>query len=354
MDIKLAKQVKKRLKVHLILTLLAYSFIGWIILILIDFYSSKSSSLFLKNVLLRIDIIGILYIIIGYVIIFLLYWNKMCGYLEQIVSGIEKIYKQDDTLIELSEPLNEVEGYMNRIKMSVMIANKAAKAEENKKNEIVAYLAHDIRTPLTSIIGYLNLLDEIPDMDKTKRMEYIHRVLDRAEHLEDLVNEFFEITQYNTGEVIANKAKIDIHYMFLQLQDEFLPMLEEKKNELILDMKGKIIVNVDAEKLSRAFSNLLKNAILYSFPKTKIYISANINDNNLYVKIQNKGKTIAKEDLGKIFGKFNRLDGARQSDTAGAGLGLSIAKEIINLHGGNITAESSNNEIIFHVEIPLE
>ena len=119
-------------------------------------------------------------------------------------------------------------------------------------------------------------------------------------------------------------------------------------------MKGKIIVNVDAEKLSRAFSNLLKNAILYSFPKTKIYISANINEDNLYVKIQNKGKTIAKEDLGKIFGKFNRLDGSRQSDTAGAGLGLSIAKEIINLHGGNITAESSNNEIIFHVEIPLE
>ena len=84
------------------------------------------------------------------------------------------------------------------------------------------------------------------------------------------------------------------------------------------------------------------------------YISANINEDNLYVKIQNKGKTIAKEDLGKIFGKFNRLDGSRQSDTAGAGLGLSIAKEIINLHGGNITAESSNNEIIFHVEIPLE
>lgn len=117
----------------------------------------------------------------------------MCGYLDQIVSGIETIYKQDDTLIALPEPLNEVEGFMNRIKMSVMIANKAAKAEENKKNEIVAYLAHDIRTPLTSIIGYLNLLDEIPDMDETKRMEYIHRVLDRAEHLEDLVNEFLRL-----------------------------------------------------------------------------------------------------------------------------------------------------------------
>lgn len=350
----MAEKVKKGLKVHLILTLIAYSIVGWIILIFIDFYGSKSSSLLLKNILLRIDIISMLYIIIGYIIIFLWYWNKMCGYLDQIVSGIETIYKQDDTIIALSEPLNEVESFMNRIKMSIMIANKAAKAEENKKNEIVAYLAHDIRTPLTSIIGYLNLLDEIPDMDETKRIEYIHRVLDRAEHLEDLVNEFFEITQYNTGEVIANKTKIDIHYMFLQLQDEFLPMLEEKKNELILDMKGKIIVNVDAEKLSRAFSNLLKNAILYSFLKTEIYISANISDNNLYVKIKNKGKTIAKEDLGKIFGKFNRLDGARQADNAGAGLGLSIAKEIINLHGGNITAESSNNEIIFHVKIPLE
>ena len=350
----MAKTVKEKLKLHLILTLITYSFIGWIILIFIDFCGSNSSSLLLKNVLLRIDIIGILYIIIGYIIIFLWYWDKMCRYLDEIVSGIEMIYKQDDTLIELSSPLNEVEGFMNRIKMSVMLANKAAKTEENKKNEIVSYLAHDIRTPLTSIIGYLNLLDEIPDMDETKRIEYIHRVLDRAEHLEDLVNEFFEITQYNTGEVIANKAEIDIHYMFLQLQDEFLPMLEEKKNELVLDMKGKIIVNVDAEKLSRAFSNLLKNAILYSFPQTEIHISANIIDNTLCVKMKNKGKTIAKEDLGKIFGKFNRLDSARQSDNAGAGLGLSIAKEIINLHGGNIMAESSNNEITFHVEIPLE
>lgn len=350
----MAEKIKKKLKLHFILTLITYSAVGWCVLTLLDFYGSKSSSLLLKNILLRIDIIGILYIIIGYIIIFLWYWNKMCGYLDQIVSGIEMIYKRDDTLIELSEPLNEVEGFMNRIKMSVIIANKAAKAEENKKNEIVAYLAHDIRTPLTSIVGYLNLLEEIPDMDETKRIEYIRRVLNRAEHLEDLVNEFFEITQYNTGEVIVKKAKIDIHYMFLQLQDEFLPMLEEKKNELTLDMTGKIIANVDAEKLSRAFSNLLKNAVLYSFPKTEICISANIINNTLYVKMKNKGKTIAKEDLGKIFGKFNRLDSARQSDNAGAGLGLSIAKEIINLHGGNITAESSNNEIIFRVTIPLE
>lgn len=120
----------------MILTLIAYSFTGWIILIFIDFYGSKSSSVLLKNALLRIDIIGILYIIIGYIIIFLWYWNKMCGYLDQIVSGIETIYKQDDTLIALPEPLNEVEGFMNRIKMSVMIANKAAKAEENKKMKL--------------------------------------------------------------------------------------------------------------------------------------------------------------------------------------------------------------------------
>lgn len=338
----------------MILALIVYGIIGWIVLIFIDFYGSKSSSLVLKNTLLHIDIIGMLYIIIGYLIIFLWYWNKICGYLDQIVSGMETVYKQEDTFITLSEPLNEVEGFMNRIKMSIMLANKAAKAEENKKNEIVAYLAHDIRTPLTSIIGYLNLLDEIPDMDETKRVDYIHRVLERAEHLEELVNEFFEIAQYNTGEVIANKSQIDIHYMFLQLQDEFLPMLEEKKNELLLDMKGKIIVNVDAEKLSRAFSNLLKNAISYSFPETEICVSANINGDHLCVKIKNKGKTIVKEDLGKIFGKFNRLDGARRSDHAGAGLGLSIAKEIINLHGGNITAASSNNEIIFRVDIPLE
>lgn len=335
------------------MTLATYTIVGWFLAIVLDYYGAQTNTGWLKNILLRIDLIGILYIIIGYVFIFFLYWRKMNMYLNKVVEGIEIVYDQDDKTISLPEPLKKIEGYMNRIKMSVLLANKATKVEENKKNEIVAYLAHDIRTPLTSIIGYLNLLNEIPDMDENKRIEYIQRVLERAEHLEELVNEFFEITQYNTGEVKLYKSSVDIHYMFLQLEDEFLPILNRNGNILKLNMSGKIIAEVDADRLSRAFSNLLKNAIIYSFPHTEITISAKIVDQSLIVEMNNKGKTIPPEDLGRIFEKFNRLDSARGSDEGGAGLGLSIAKEIINLHGGSITVESSNNEITFVINMPL-
>lgn len=335
------------------MTLLAYTIIGWFILIVLDFYGSKENIQWLDYILIRLDIIEISYIIIGYVFIFFLYWRKMNMYLNEVVKGIEIIYEKDDRTICLPKPLKEVEGYMNRIKMSTLLADKAAKVEEVKKNEIVAYLAHDIRTPLTSIIGYLNLINEIPDMEKSKRIEYVQRVLERAEHLENLVNEFFEITQYNTGEVKLYKKIVDIHYMFLQLQDEYLPILNKNNNTLRLDMSGKIIAEVDADKLSRAFSNLLKNAIMYSFPYTEIVISAKVIDKILIIEMNNKGKTILPEDLARIFEKFNRLDSARGSDAGGAGLGLSIAKEIINLHGGNITVKSENNEITFTVNLPI-
>ena len=335
------------------MTLATYTIVGWFLAIVLDYYGTQTDIDWLKNILLRIDLIGLLYIIIGYVFIFFRYWGKMNMYLNKVVEGIEIVYDQDDRTISLPEPLKKVEGYMNRIKMSVLLANKAAKVEENKKNEIVAYLAHDIRTPLTSIIGYLNLLNEVPDMDESKRIEYIQRVLERAEHLEELVNEFFEITQYNTGEVKLYKSSVDIHYMFLQLKDEFWPILNRNGNTLKLNMSGKIMAEVDADKLSRAFSNLIKNAIIYSFSNTEITISAKIVDQSLIVEINNKGKTIPPADLGRIFEKFNRLDSARRSDEGGAGLGLSIAKEIINLHGGSITVESVNNEITFVINMPF-
>ena len=167
------------------------------LLILFDYKSIVGENIS-KWFMLRLDIIYILYLLIGYVCIFLHYWKKPWRYLEEIIEGTGIIYRQDDTTVKLSEPLKAIEEQMNQIKMSVLLANQAIQIAESKKNELVAYLAHDIRTPLTSILGYLSIIKDMPDMPLEKRQVYIQTVLEKTIRLEQLVNEFFEITQYNT------------------------------------------------------------------------------------------------------------------------------------------------------------
>lgn len=346
-------QHNKKLVCHLIFSLLLYTVAGWFLRILFDCYFDQVDTSFIKWLTLRIGIVQFLYLIIGYIIIFMYFWSKPWKYLYEIIDGTEILYKKNDSVVELSEPLKDIEVQMNQIKMSVIMADQAVRVAESKKNELVAYIAHDIRTPITSIIGYLSLLKDIPELSLEKRERYLQILLDRAMRLEQLVNDFFEITQYNTQQIEIDKQKVDLYYLIIQLTDEFYPMLEEKGNTLKLELNEHLSCDIDAEKISRALSNLLKNSICYSYPKTEILISAKIHDNNLEMVFENMGETIPENELSQIFEKFNRLDHSRASDTNGAGLGLSIAREIIRLHNGEITAQSQNNKITILITIPI-
>ncbi|MDR1774448.1 MAG: HAMP domain-containing histidine kinase [Clostridioides sp.] len=308
---------------------------------------------FIKWLSLRIGIVQLLYFIIGYIAIFMYFWSKPWKFLHEIIDGTEILYKKNDSVVELSEPLKDIEVQMNQIKMSFIMSEQAIRVAEIKKNELVAYIAHDIRTPLTSIIGYLSLIKDMPELSLEKRQKYLQILLDRAICLEQLVNDFFEITQYNTQQIEINKQNVDLYYLIIQLTDEFYPMLEENGNTLKLEISEQLSCDIDPEKISRVLSNLLKNAICYSYPKTEIFISAKIYDNNLEMVFENMGETIPENELSQIFEKFNRLDRSRSTDTGGAGLGLSIAREIIHLHNGEITAQSQNNKITFLIKIPI-
>ncbi len=164
----------------------------------------------------------------------------------------------NDSAIELSEPLKDVEKQMNQIKMAVLLSQQAVKEAENKKNELVMYLAHDIRTPLTSIIGYLSLLDEAPDMPMEQKSKYVGITLKKAIRLEKLINEFFEIARYNTHQIKLEKTNVDLYYMLVQLIDEFYPVLSAKGNFAILQADEMLSVYGDSEKLARVFNNILK------------------------------------------------------------------------------------------------
>jgi len=296
---------------------------------------------------------ALVYIVVGYGAILLYYWNKPFLYLNEVLNVTENIFQHRNEIIELSAPLKDAEIYLNQLEMSVQNNEHAAQEAEQRKNDLIAYLAHDLKTPLTSVIGYLSLLDEAPDMPMEQKAKYVHIVLDKAKRLEKLINEFFEITRYNQQEIVLEKENIDLYYMLVQMTDEFYPVLSEHGNTVKLDANEDLTVYGDSVKLARVFNNILKNAISYSYPGTEITVSARAAATSVQIAFCNHGKTIPSTKLDSIFEKFFRLDETRATNTGGAGLGLAIAKEIITLHGGSITAESENEVTTFSVSLPI-
>lgn len=175
--------------------------------------------------------------------------------------------------------------------------------------------------------------------------------LDKSLRLEELTNQFFEITRYNLNDMPINKTNIDLSILLDQLIEEFYPMLEERRLELRVNKPNILIYSADGDKLARAFGNLLRNAISYSYQNTVIDIDMIDNEDNIEVIFKNKGATIPKYKLEKIFDKFYRADESRGTNSGGAGLGLAITKEIIELHKGTISVKSDNDIIEFQIRL---
>lgn len=344
---------ERKLWKRLLLILVLYALIGMAAAILLDYILEIFPSPAFLWIGQRIDAIYILYVILGFIGIFYYYWNKPWMYLDEIIRATGEIYEQNSQPIVLSESLRPIESQMNQIKMSVLLNKQAAREAEDKQNELVMYLAHDIRTPLTTVIGYLSLLSEAPDMPPEQKKKYTEIALNKAERLEKLINELFEITRFRAKTVSLKMEKLDLYCLLAQLADEFYPTVSARGNTIRLDAEENITVIADPEKLARVFTNILKNAVSYSYPDTEIRVMAKKEDNMALITIQNHGPDIPKEQLSAIFEKFTRLDEARLSDTGGSGLGLSIAEEILRLHGGDIKAKSGDETVAFIIRLPL-
>lgn len=274
-------------------------------------------------------------------------------YFDMVNRGIDALLTEDAD-IRLPSELYATEQKLNAVKRTLKQRTLEAGLAEQRKNELVMYLAHDIRTPLTSVVGYLNLLEEAPDLPAEQRIRYVHISLEKAYRLEKMINEFFEITRYNIQQIILQKEQIDLYYMLVQLVDEMSPLLSERENTVELHADEELTVWGDPDKLARVFQNVLRNAAVYSFPHTVITVSAGEKEGAMEIVFRNEGHTIPKEKLTAIFEKFYRLDEGRTSKTGGAGLGLAIAREIVVQHGGTITAESGNNWVSFVIRLPRE
>ena len=312
-----------------------------------DFFSSITTVRALVIPLIIIWVIGTLVLLYRLL-------KKVFGYIDEIGKATEELVNKDVEYIELPDELEEIQKRMNHLKRESEKNEKLAKENEEKKDELIVYLAHDIKTPLTSMIGYLSILDEIDDMPKKKQKNYISIALDKSYRLEDLINELFDVARFNSEKIVLEKEELNLNLMLEQIIDDFYPTLRELNKSIKLNYNEPISINGDSDKLSRVFNNLIKNAISYSKEESEIVINLKKDNNNAIVEVINKGKQISKEKLSKIFEKFYRLDSARTSRTGGSGLGLAIAKDIVELHNGTIIAESNEEETTFQVTLPLK
>lgn len=286
-------------------------------------------------------------------LIFYFTMMRMTGYFNEVIAGVDQLAKESSGVILLSPELDSIAAKLNQIKWNLEKRQKDALEAEKRKNDLVVYLAHDIKTPLTSIIGYLSLLDEEADMPIEQKAKYIGITLEKAYRLEQLINEFFEITRFNLQTIELHKEKIHLNFMLRQMADEFYPMLVSSGKRIVVDGQDGISLWGDADKLARVFNNILKNAVAYSYPDSVIKIHAAQQGQNVVISFVNFGDPIPPQQLEQIFEKFYRLDPSRGTSTAGSGLGLAIAREIIESHGGAIVAQSSEQETVFTVTLPV-
>ena len=280
--------------------------------------------------------------------------KKVVNYVYELQAATGKLFDKSVDYIELSPELSEIAININRLKQEAENNARLAQENEQRKNDLIMYLAHDLKTPLSSVIGYLTLLhDDEQQISQELREKYLSISLDKAERLEDLINEFFEITRFNLSNITLQYSNINLTRLLEQLIYEFKPILKEKNLKCTLNSTSDIMLHCDANKIQRVFDNLLRNAVIYSYTDTEVAITTELQENTIVITFENFGNPIAEEKLKLIFEQFYRVDTSRNTTSGGAGLGLAIAKHIVELHKGTIVAHSKDECIKFIVTLPL-
>lgn len=278
--------------------------------------------------------------------------SKPLDYLDEVIAAAEQLAHPDETPIRLSPAMASVQDELNMVREGALRSAIRAREAEQRKNDLIVYLAHDLKTPLTSVIGYLTLLRDEPQLSPETRAKYTGIAWEKAQRLETLINEFFEITRFSLSQITLQEECVNLTRMLEQITFEFQPALAEKDLSWELSLAPDVVGLCDPDKLERVFDNLLRNAINYSYHSTAIRVSLEKTSESIVVTVKNSGQTIPPEKLARIFEQFFRLDASRSSSSGGAGLGLAIAKEIVELHGGTIRAESAEDAVSFTVTLP--
>ncbi len=288
----------------------------------------------------------------GWLIIIFRSLNKSLRYFDDLSGAVGKLLADKNAPIELPADLSIARNELAVMRSQSLADERAAKAAEQRKNELVAYLAHDIRTPLTSVLGYLDLLRETTDLPRDTLRKYADIAYTKAERLESLINEFFEITRYNLSAIPIERETIGVRLFCQQVAEAFFPEASARNIRISIDVAAPDQFFVDPDKLARALGNVLRNAVAYADPNSVIALAARQDARLTTITVANRGREISQAHLESIFEKFYREDGARTTRSGGAGLGLAIAREIVVAHHGDIEAASERGVTVFTLRIP--
>ncbi|MBS4174602.1 ATP-binding protein [Bacillus sp. FJAT-49736] len=277
---------------------------------------------------------------------------------DQILNSTSKISQGDlqfHVPVYAKNELGDIAQNLNNISSQLQQSLKEERNAVQAKNELITNVSHDLRTPLTSIIGYLRLIEEDRYNDEVELRYYVSIAFEKARSMERMVSDLFEYTRVNFGAIQLDYSTIDLVQLLSQLSAQFLPQLEEMQMEIQLKSEFEcMIIEADGDKLVRVFENLISNGLKYGKDGKRIDLRVGKEDNVAIVEVVNYGEPIPEEDLPFIFERFYRVEKSRSIDTGGSGLGLAITKSIVELHDGTIEAESNKRETKFKIMLPIK
>lgn len=304
--------------------------------------------------------ITLLYVLFGigtFAVTFLLLQEKSMKYIAQISAAMRNVSEGDlNTSVDVigDDEFSEMAENLNNMVAEIRVLMDKEREAERTKNELITNVAHDLRTPLTSIIGYLELLSGPAQIPSDMHKKYISITYTKAKRLEKLIEDLFGFTKLNYGKISMKVSKVDIIKLLSQLLEEFYPNFVDKHltYELQSNVPAKVIT-ADGNLLARLFDNLINNAIKYGADGKRVIVRVEAAEDTVTIQVVNYGYIIPKEELPLIFEKFYRVEQSRSTNTGGTGLGLAIAKNIVDMHGGNIQVSSDINGTVFTVRLQV-
>ena len=287
--------------------------------------------------------------------LFLFYLQRYYRYIAEITDGINRIALGDfesKIPVRYKDELSSVADTVNRLSVSIQKMIVMQKENEQSKNDLITSVAHDLRTPLTSIIGYLDLVRLGKVTDESTKEKYVGIAYHKAKRLQNLIEDLFAYTQLSFGTVTLRNSELDMVKFLEQIAEEFYPIFKESNLEYTFHTRvAKAVVFGDGDMLERVFANLYGNAVKYGKDGQKVEASLVEKEDTFEISITNYGKLIPKEEIENIFERFYRVDNSRSDETGGTGLGLAIARNIVVMHGGSITATSNIGGTTFTVTL---
>ncbi|MEG0987765.1 MAG: HAMP domain-containing sensor histidine kinase [Clostridium sp.] len=322
---------------------------------------TRYEDLFILQLTEMNTLMTLIYVLVGMAIfsfVFFMLQEKSLRYIAKISSAIQNISEGDlnttvevlgdDEFTAMAVNLNKMAGDIRRL------MDKEREAEQTK-NELITNVAHDLRTPLTSVLGYLELLSGDVQLSSDMQKKYIDIAYAKSKRLEKLIEDLFGFTKMSCGKLSMHVAKVDVVKLMGQLLEEFYPSFADKNlsYELQSNVPAKVII-ADGNLLARLFDNLINNAIKYGADGKRVLVRIFAEETIVTISVTNYGYIIPPDELSLIFNKFYRVEQSRSTNTGGTGLGLAIARNIVDMHGGTIQVTSDLNGTIFTVKLKVD